>query len=540
MSDNGVDQDLEQQRSTSRTGRRWAALLVALTVASAGAVAVVVAPAASAATVDTSASYVLVNRNSGKALDVYDKATTDGARITQWTRNDGTNQQWQFVDSGGWLLPDQVQALGQGPRRRQLLDRRRWPDRAVGRRQRHQPAVAAAGHHERLRPADQPQQRQGPRGPGRVHRRRRQHRAVQRLGRHQPAVAARPGRRRHHADQPAHHRDLHQPGGLAGLRRRRHHPRRRRVLLLGVDHALLARGAHPALLRPGELGVRRPLGAPTRLRRRRYDLTGGRAYVKGIWASTLNYRPSNSTYYWLGCIEFNRTYVYTSTAVDGTWSKKARINNCYYDAGLLIDDNDTMYVAYGNSTISVAQLSPTAPPRCARSRSSRRRRASAPSRARGSTSAAATTTSGSPGRPTASTCCGRQPRGARTRCAGAAQPARPDLRRRRAAPGRPGADPERRLVLHGLHRRLPGRPGPDARRRSPGARTAGPSLQTVNGRWGTTYTDAEHHDDQDRRLDDRHGHLHRLHARARRGSGTTTRTPTGSAWATACGCRPPP
>jgi hypothetical protein len=32
---------------------------------------------------------------------VYGRATTDGARITQWTRNDGTNQQWQFVDSGG-------------------------------------------------------------------------------------------------------------------------------------------------------------------------------------------------------------------------------------------------------------------------------------------------------------------------------------------------------------------------------------------------------------------------------------------------------
>jgi beta-xylosidase len=88
-----------------------------------------------------------------------------------------------------------------------------------------------------------------------------------------------------------------------------------------------------------------------------YDMSGGRAYVKGIWASALNYRPSNSTYYWLGCVEFNRTYVYTASAVDGTWTKKAKINNCYYDAGLLIDDNDTMYVAYGNTTISVAQLS---------------------------------------------------------------------------------------------------------------------------------------------------------------------------------------
>ncbi|MER5622639.1 non-reducing end alpha-L-arabinofuranosidase family hydrolase [Streptosporangium sp. NPDC002544] len=56
---------------------------------------------ANAATVDTNAWYVLVNRNSGKALDVYNLATNDGARITQWTRNNGNQQQWQFVDSGG-------------------------------------------------------------------------------------------------------------------------------------------------------------------------------------------------------------------------------------------------------------------------------------------------------------------------------------------------------------------------------------------------------------------------------------------------------
>ncbi|MFJ8663371.1 non-reducing end alpha-L-arabinofuranosidase family hydrolase [Streptomyces sp. NPDC093795] len=59
------------------------------------------APPAAAATVDTNASYVLVNRNSGKALDVYNLATNDGARITQWSRNDQNQQQWQFVDSGG-------------------------------------------------------------------------------------------------------------------------------------------------------------------------------------------------------------------------------------------------------------------------------------------------------------------------------------------------------------------------------------------------------------------------------------------------------
>ncbi|MFG3496298.1 non-reducing end alpha-L-arabinofuranosidase family hydrolase [Streptomyces sp. NPDC047928] len=58
------------------------------------------APPAAAATVDTNAWYVLVNRNSGKVLDVYNLATGDGARITQWTRNDQSQQQWQFVASG--------------------------------------------------------------------------------------------------------------------------------------------------------------------------------------------------------------------------------------------------------------------------------------------------------------------------------------------------------------------------------------------------------------------------------------------------------
>ncbi len=84
--------------------RRWLRRLVAAGVAavmvgSAGVVAT--ATPAAAATVDTSAWYVLINRNSGKALDVYNLATHDGARITQWTRNDGYQQQWQFVDSGG-------------------------------------------------------------------------------------------------------------------------------------------------------------------------------------------------------------------------------------------------------------------------------------------------------------------------------------------------------------------------------------------------------------------------------------------------------
>ncbi|QHT54641.1 alpha-L-arabinofuranosidase [Cellulomonas sp. H30R-01] len=82
--------------------RRLQAGLMVLSVAAAGMVAAVTAsPPAQAASIDTNASYVLVNRSSGKALDVYNLATTDGAKIVQWARNDGSQQQWQFVDSGG-------------------------------------------------------------------------------------------------------------------------------------------------------------------------------------------------------------------------------------------------------------------------------------------------------------------------------------------------------------------------------------------------------------------------------------------------------
>jgi hypothetical protein len=89
-------------RTNRRTaGRRWTAALAGLATMLAGAlVGVAGAQSASAATIDTTASYVLVNRGSGKALDVYNLSTENGGDIVQWARNDGAWQRWQFVDSG--------------------------------------------------------------------------------------------------------------------------------------------------------------------------------------------------------------------------------------------------------------------------------------------------------------------------------------------------------------------------------------------------------------------------------------------------------
>ncbi|MEJ2859140.1 MULTISPECIES: non-reducing end alpha-L-arabinofuranosidase family hydrolase [unclassified Saccharothrix] len=89
-------------RPRVRRGRGASALIaVFATVLAASSAVALNTGAASAATVDTTAWYVLVNRNSGKAIDVSSASTADGAAIQQYARHDGANQQWQFVDSGG-------------------------------------------------------------------------------------------------------------------------------------------------------------------------------------------------------------------------------------------------------------------------------------------------------------------------------------------------------------------------------------------------------------------------------------------------------
>lgn len=88
-----------------------------------------------------------------------------------------------------------------------------------------------------------------------------------------------------------------------------------------------------------------------------YDMSDGRAYVSGIWASTLRYRESNETFYWMGCMRQGGGYVFTAKSPEGPWEKH-RSQGCYYDMGLLIEqDTDKMYVAWGNNVINVAELS---------------------------------------------------------------------------------------------------------------------------------------------------------------------------------------
>lgn len=53
-------------------------------------------PAGEAAS--TPSAYTIVNRNSGKCLEVAGGSTADGANIQQWTCNGGSNQRWRLED----------------------------------------------------------------------------------------------------------------------------------------------------------------------------------------------------------------------------------------------------------------------------------------------------------------------------------------------------------------------------------------------------------------------------------------------------------
>ncbi|MCY1136480.1 family 43 glycosylhydrolase [Actinoplanes sp. Pm04-4] len=319
-----------------------------------GAAVLLSAPGAEAATVDTSAWYVLVNRTSGKALDVYNLATTDGARITQWARNDGKQQQWQFVDSGSGFYRLKSRHSGKvldvaGAYTANGAAVNQWTDNN------------SANQQFRLADSDGGY--------------------VRLIARHSSKAVEVQNAATTDGANIVQYDDwggANQQWQLVRVGGGTTNPPSGTftnpvvwqdfadgdIIRVGDAYYWSASTMHYSpgapILRSYDLVNWEYAGhSVPRLDfdSVAYDLNGSRAYVKGVFASTMQYRRSNSTYYWIGCIEYNRTYVYTASAVDGTWTKRARINGCYYDAGLLIDDNDTMYVAYGNTSISVAQLS---------------------------------------------------------------------------------------------------------------------------------------------------------------------------------------
>ena len=394
------------------TPRRWrghravrAALVAAMLVAG-YLVAISVSPA-SAATVDPNAWYVLVNRNSGKALDVYGSGTNDGARITQWSRHDQANQQWQFVDSGDgyYRIRSRHSSKVLDVSGRSTADGAaivQWSDNS-GTNQQFRLADSDGGYVRLIN--------------------RNSNKAIQIQG----AATTDGANAVQGTDSSAAHQQwqLVRVGGTDPTTPPPTTPPPTTpppttpppstftnpvvwqdfadgdIIRVGDAYYYSASTMHYSpgapILRSYDLVNWEYAGhSVPRLDfdSTAYDLTGGRAYVKGIWASAFNYRPSNSTLLLAGLHRVQphlRLHRHLGRSGPGRRSPDQQLLLRRRPA---VDDNDTMYVAYGNGTISVAQLSADGLSQVRAQRCSRPRRASARSRAPGSTSATATTTSG--------------------------------------------------------------------------------------------------------------------------------------------------
>lgn len=72
----------------------------------------------------------------------------------------------------------------------------------------------------------------------------------------------------------------------------------------------------------------------------------------------MRYRKGNKTWYWVGCIDFWNSFIYTASSPTGPWVRSASLwAKCFYDCGLFVDDDDNMYIVHGSTNVNITQLS---------------------------------------------------------------------------------------------------------------------------------------------------------------------------------------
>lgn len=79
-------------------------------------------------------------------------------------------------------------------------------------------------------------------------------------------------------------------------------------------------------------------------------------YGKGMWAASLRYHKGKF-YVCFVANDTGKTYLYTAEAIMGPW-KKQTMEGFYHDCSLLFDEDERVYIIYGNTTIRIKELKP--------------------------------------------------------------------------------------------------------------------------------------------------------------------------------------
>ena len=77
-------------------------------------------------------------------------------------------------------------------------------------------------------------------------------------------------------------------------------------------------------------------------------------YGQGMWAPSLRYHRG-MFYICFAANDTRNTYLYTANAAEGPWDKK-EIEGFYHDSSLLFDEDDRVYIVYGNTEIHLTEL----------------------------------------------------------------------------------------------------------------------------------------------------------------------------------------
>ena len=77
-------------------------------------------------------------------------------------------------------------------------------------------------------------------------------------------------------------------------------------------------------------------------------------YGKGMWAASLRYHKG-IFYVCFAANDTGKTYLYQSKDIEGPW-RKGYIDGFYHDGSLLFDEDGRVYIASGNTQISVVEL----------------------------------------------------------------------------------------------------------------------------------------------------------------------------------------
>jgi beta-xylosidase len=77
-------------------------------------------------------------------------------------------------------------------------------------------------------------------------------------------------------------------------------------------------------------------------------------YGKGMWAASIRYHKG-TFYVCFVANDTQKTYLYQSEDIMGPW-RKSYIEGFYHDSSLLFDDDDRIYIVYGNREIYLTEL----------------------------------------------------------------------------------------------------------------------------------------------------------------------------------------